>query len=70
MVYKNVLLKNGSLDSAVGTIGYGLKGRGVRVKVPLGDLIFLLSMSSRPVLGPAQPPIQGVPRAISPEVER
>jgi hypothetical protein len=28
------------------------------------------SMSSRPALGPTQPPIQWVPRALSPEIQR
>jgi hypothetical protein len=32
--------------------------------------IFLLSTSSRPVLGPTQPPIQLVPGALSPGVKR
>jgi hypothetical protein len=31
---------------------------------------FLLSTSSRPALGPTQPPIQGVPGSLSPEVKR
>jgi hypothetical protein len=31
---------------------------------------FLFSISSRPVLGPTQPPIQWVPGALSPEVKR
>jgi hypothetical protein len=31
---------------------------------------FLFSMSSRPVLGPTQPPIQWVPRDLSPGVKR
>jgi hypothetical protein len=32
--------------------------------------IFLLSTSFRPVLGPTQPPVHWLPRAISPEVKR
>jgi hypothetical protein len=44
---------------------YGLDGRGVGVQVPVGGKIFLLSTSSRPVLGPTQPPIQWVPGALS-----
>jgi hypothetical protein len=41
--------------------GYGLDGRGVGVRVPVGARFFLLCTSSRPVLGPTQPPIQWVP---------
>jgi hypothetical protein len=32
-------------------------------------VIFLYSIASRPVLGPTQPPIQGVPETISLEVK-
>jgi hypothetical protein len=47
-----------SRDSAVGIgTGYGLDGRGVGVRPGRGK-IFLLSMSSRPVLGSTQPPSQ------------
>jgi hypothetical protein len=49
--------------------GYGLGGRGVGVRVPVG-VVFLCSTSSRPVLGPTQPPIQLVPGALSPRVKR
>jgi hypothetical protein len=31
---------------------------------------FLLSLSSRPALGPVQPPVQWVPGALSPRVKR
>jgi hypothetical protein len=52
-----------SRDSVVGiATGYGLDSWGVRVRVPIGSRIF--STSSRPALGPTQPPIQWVPRAI------
>jgi hypothetical protein len=44
----------------------GLKGRGVAVRVPVGGKIFLLSTSSRPVLGPTQPPIQWVSKLFPP----
>jgi hypothetical protein len=50
-------------------IGYELDGRGVGVRIPVGITIFLLSTSSRPVLGPIQPPIQRVPGDLSPEVK-
>jgi hypothetical protein len=46
-------------DSAVGIVtGYGLDGRGVGVRVPVGGKIFPLSTSSRQALGPTQSPIQ------------
>jgi hypothetical protein len=40
--------------------GYGLKDRGIGVRVPVEPRIFYFSISSRPVLGPTQPPIQWV----------
>jgi hypothetical protein len=53
-------------DSSVGiATGYGLDGRGAEVRVPVGARIFLHSTSSRPALGPTQPPIQWVPGALS-----
>jgi hypothetical protein len=48
--------------------GYGLNDRRVAVRVPVGSRIF--SMSSGPALGPTQPPIQWVPKALSPGVKR
>jgi hypothetical protein len=49
-----------SRDSAVGiATGYGLDDRGVGVRVPVGSRIF--STSSRPAVGPTQPPIEWVP---------
>jgi hypothetical protein len=46
-----------SRDSIVGIVtGYGLDDREVGVWVPVGSRIF--STSSRPALGPTQPPIQ------------
>jgi hypothetical protein len=57
-----------SRDSAVGIVtGYWLDDRGVGVRVPVGSRIF--STSSRPALGPTQPPIQWVPGALSPGVK-
>jgi hypothetical protein len=65
----NVIFLVGSRDSAVGiATGYGLDGRGVRVRVPVGARIFF--MSSRSVLGLAQPPVQWVPGALSQGVKR
>jgi hypothetical protein len=56
-------------DSAVDIAnGYGLADRRVGVRVPVVARLF--STSSRSVLGPTQPPIQWVPRALSPEVKR
>jgi hypothetical protein len=49
--------------------GYGLDDRGVRVRIPVGSRI-PFSTSSRPTLGPTQPPIQWVPGALSPGVKR
>jgi hypothetical protein len=48
--------------------GYGLEDRRVGVQVPVGTRIS--SMSSRPALGSTQPPIQWVPGALSPGVNR
>jgi hypothetical protein len=60
-----------SRDSAVGiATGYGLDDRGVGVRVPVGSRIFFYSTSSRPALGPMQPLIQWVSRALSPGVKR
>jgi hypothetical protein len=47
-----------------------MDSRGVGVRVPVWGKIFLLSTSSRPVLGPTQPPIERIPRALSPGVKR
>jgi hypothetical protein len=43
-------------------VGYGLYSRGW---IPGRDKTFLFSITSRPVLGPTQPPIQCVPGALS-----
>jgi hypothetical protein len=54
-----------SRDSAVSiAIGYGLGHRGVGIRVLVGSRIFFTS--SRPALGPTQPPIQSVPAVLSP----
>jgi hypothetical protein len=61
----------GSWDSAVGIAnGYGLDGRWVGVRFAVGASFFLLSTSSRPVLGPTQPPIRLVPGTLSPGAKR
>jgi hypothetical protein len=58
-----------SWDSSVGiATGYELDDRGVGFRIPVAARIF--STSSRPVLGPTQPPIQWVPGALSPGVKR
>jgi hypothetical protein len=50
-------------DSSVGIVtGYGLDARG---SIPGRSTIFLFSITSRPTLGPTQPPIQWVPVAHS-----
>jgi hypothetical protein len=52
-------------NSAVGiATGYRVNYRGVGVVVPVGSRIF--STSSRPNLGPTQPPVEWVPGALSP----
>jgi hypothetical protein len=48
--------------------GYGLEDREVGVRVPVGSIIF--SASSRPDLGPSQPPIQWELGSISSAVKR
>jgi hypothetical protein len=61
----------GSRDDAVGVAtGYGMDGRGVGVRVPVGDKISLLSMLFRRVLGPIQPPIRWFSGTLFPRVKR
>jgi hypothetical protein len=48
--------------------GNELDGRGFEIRVPVRLRIFFIT--SRPVLGPTQPPIQWVSRALSPGVKR
>jgi hypothetical protein len=50
--------------------GYVLDGRGFAVRVPVGRKIFILSTSSKPVLGLTQPPIQCAPGPLPPGVRR
>jgi hypothetical protein len=60
-----------SRHSSVGiALGYGLDDRGSRVQFPAGAGNFLLTTESRPALRPTQPPIQGVPGALSLGVKR
>jgi hypothetical protein len=49
---------------------YWLDDRGVGVASPGGVKYVLFSTSSRPLLGPTQPPIQWVAGNISPELKR
>jgi hypothetical protein len=58
-------------DSAVDvTTGYGAGRLRGQNSSPGTVKNFLFSTSSRPALGPIQPPIQWVPEALSPEVKR
>jgi hypothetical protein len=60
-----------SRDSSVGIMtGYRLDDRMINVRFPVGLGIFLFDTVSRPALGPTQPPIQWVPRALSLGVKR
>jgi hypothetical protein len=60
-------MRSRSWYNSVGTAtGYGLDGRGLNTG---RDNVFLFSAASRPALGPTQPPIQWVPRALSPGVK-
>jgi hypothetical protein len=61
----------GSRDNADGiATGNGLRRQRGGSSNPSKVKNFLFSMSSRLVLGPAQPPIQWVPVALSPRVKR
>jgi hypothetical protein len=53
-----------------GSTSYGLDDQGVGVSNPSGGKNFHFSVSSRPTLGPTQPPIQWVPAALSPGVKQ
>jgi hypothetical protein len=62
---------NKSRDSSVGIATvYGLDDRVVGVPSPDTVKNFLFFGASRPALGSTQPPIQWVPRALSPGVKR
>jgi hypothetical protein len=61
----------GCSDGPVGiALGYGLDDRGSRVRFPEGLRIFLFTTASRTAVGPSQPPIQRVRRALSAGVKR
>jgi hypothetical protein len=67
----SLILLGVTLESSAGiATGYGLDGRGVGVRLPVGPKYFLLSSLSTRVLGPTQPPIQRVPGAASPKTKR
>jgi hypothetical protein len=51
-------------EMSIRNLRYGPKDRGVGVRVTVASRIF--SSSSRPALGPTQPPIQWIPGALSP----
>jgi hypothetical protein len=52
-----------SRDSVIGiATGYGLNYREIGIRVPVASRIF--STSSRPALGPTQPPIHRIPGAL------
>jgi hypothetical protein len=52
------------------SLRYGLDGRGGRSLSPGSAKNVLFSRLSRPALGPTQPPIQCIPEALSPRVNR
>jgi hypothetical protein len=67
----NVSTTTNSRDSSVGiATDYGLDDGGNRSSSPGKVKNFLFSKSSRPALGSTQPPIQWVPRGLSPGVKR
>jgi hypothetical protein len=71
--YIFVYLKLRSQDSVVSIVtGYGLNDRGVRVLSPgrVKNFVFSTASRSRPALGPTQPPMQWVLRALYPRVKR
>jgi hypothetical protein len=58
-----------SRGSAVDMVtGYGMRDRGIGIRVSVGSRIF--SASSRPALGSTQPPLQWVPGALFQEVKK
>jgi hypothetical protein len=69
VTYSWMIVQDGSRDSSIGiATGYGLDGRGIWVRVPVGTR-FPLFTSSRPVLGPIHPRIQWVQRVLSQRVK-
>jgi hypothetical protein len=49
---------------------YGLDDRAIGVRSPAGAEDFPLTSVSRSALGPTQPPVQWVPRVLTPGVKR
>jgi hypothetical protein len=70
MFWMRIGLKQ-SRDSSVGmATGYGLDDAGIALPCPGRGNNFHFFVSSRPALGPTQPPIQWVIGALSPGVKR
>jgi hypothetical protein len=72
-VYVIILVKKlmRNRESAVGiATGSGLDDRGPEVRVPVGSRIFSSPRRPDRLWGSTQPPIQWVPRALSPGVKR
>jgi hypothetical protein len=70
-VFTTCFCRMGSRDNSVGiATGYGLDGQEARNLSPGRCKMFLLSMSSRQILGPRQPSIQWVLGVIYPRVKR
>jgi hypothetical protein len=69
--HRKTPMQLGSRDSVVGIVtGCGLDDRGFGVRVPVGSRIFSSSCRPNRLWGPNQPPIQWVPKALSPAVKR
>jgi hypothetical protein len=71
MKMTDALMQRKSCDSSVGVaLGYGLDDRGVRVRIPAGLGIFLVTAASRTALELTKPPIQCIPGAFYLGVKR
>jgi hypothetical protein len=66
-IFQLYRLHNESWDSTVDIVtGYTVDDQWVGVRILVGVKNFHFSILSRPALGTTQPPIQRVPRALSP----